>query len=152
MEKIVRIEQQTDAQGEATVSLKIPGTFAGLDHQTPGWVGRVISEAQMFFKNWEAGDYVKSLTLEDTDGVVPVEIRGLFPLYPIIAEWIDAEVDAANTGFYLTPGVFSLIPPGSQAWIASGLYLKAVVQKKTPNPLAPDTFYCNIHWDNRQAF
>lgn len=133
--------------GRATISVKVPGTFAGLNPGSPTFSGRFIQKVLVFFGNSMPGDLVKNISVVDTDGVIPVGQRGAFPNYPEIGTRNDPSIAAANQGLYLNalaPTEFS--PPTGQQAVPSGLYLSADFQKG--GIVLNDTVYVNVYWDD----
>lgn len=149
MEKYVKITAQTDVStGEATITFKIPGTFVTIDPKQPDFSGRTITEWMIWCKEPLDGDAVTSITIEDTDGKIPMGQRPAFPDYPIIAYRQDTEVDEDNQGFYLTKTPIRLTPPGLAKPLPSELYIILVLQKADT---VQDDIYINLKWEDGAA-
>lgn len=117
--------------GIGNVAVKVPGTFSGFPPVDPAQA-RYLSYVEFSADTITVGDYVDAISIEDTDGVIPVPARGAFPSYPTI---IDFSADSGATGVtiggyyfdkntgYVKISTFDGLPQ----LIPSGLYIKATI-------------------------
>lgn len=150
--RVVKATAQSGAlNGIATVSLKVPGTFAGIDGKLATFSGRMPQKLGFFWGTPQEGDTCTDLRIEDTDlllqGVIgnPAAVA-LFPAYPIIKTIQDSGVAAGNQGFYIAQtSLFNVdIIAGNK--IPSGFYIIGVF--KRGSALGIDNMYVNIAWDD----
>lgn len=145
----VHMTVTTGISGSVSFSIKIPGTYGGLQPST-ATTGRYFQEAHLWSDSLANGDYVKDLKLTDTDGVVPTAERALLPAYPDVVRFYDAaDVDNDN-GVYLNSNTPSIIKPFDQdgqpsiRYMPSQLYLTGTFVAGT---LAIGrVLRCNIIW------
>ena len=130
--------------GVGTITVKVPGTFAGF-YPSPGATGRLMILGELMLANQAAGDKITSFILNDTDGVIPQQARAQFPNYPELGSLIDETVDAANQSIYFLKDPLVIEPVRGQAFVPSGIYIKVSVQKAV---IGGDTIYANITWDD----
>jgi hypothetical protein len=124
VDKFIKFSAQTNAQGALFYSIKIPGVFTGLDRSLPGYNGRRVVSALVKFDSTHPADAITGLSVQDTDGIIPAGIRGLFPAYPILGTWDDPDMPAENKGIWLSAYEGTTIePPVGNDAIASGLYI-----------------------------
>lgn len=147
MISFVRYKTQTDEQGKAVLTVKVPGTFTTISPNDPLFSGRRIVDALVSFSDSELGDAVTSFSLKDLDGLLPVEMRPLFPEYPVLGKWSDPEVELAeNRGAWIPKNAwFSFSPPPTQDKVASGMYMVIEAEKATP---LVATLYAIGKWDD----
>jgi hypothetical protein len=135
--------------GIGSLSAKVPGTFAGFPPSDPA-NGRFFSHAKFCADTPNVGDYVDDLSVEDTDGVVPVPARALFPRYPTIINFSSdtGVATGSKAGYYLDAlGCASIgVLVGGTQVIPSGLYLKATIHGALGS-----TYRVNIVWGKHQA-
>lgn len=139
-----RVSATTDSSGAGAVTLAVPGTFGGLQSGVPGFSGRMMQEAVVWFANPTPGDAITSFAIVDSNGIIPSQAQALFPSYPLIKSWADSGLPTGNQGIYLPGEPLIIIPPPGQ-YIPSGLFMSMVIQKGTPGV---DTFFANFAWDD----
>lgn len=146
MIKFVKLKNTTDSNGDLTFSYKIPGTFGGIVPYLTGYQGREIKSIEMFFGNPTSGDCIRSLSAQDTDGVIPAPFRAAFPLYPIIKTWDESGMTSSQVGLYLFPNEKRVMEPLTNVvCIPSGTYLVITVKKASA---VIDDFFINALWDD----
>lgn len=141
--KLICASAVTDETGIATLSLKIPGSFNGIDPygQTPA-NGRFIRLIRIWSDAQLTGDRISGMKIEDTDQVMVgegkifpniQEARKLLPNYPILTHFDDddlEEVGGALKGVFLQTNQlqeFTPANPGSYDFVPSGCYIKATL-------------------------
>lgn len=133
--------------GLATINVKVPGTFGGINPQALGFQGRRLVKMGIWFENRALGDAITTLQIKDIDGVYA-------PAGTVIAQIIDQTVALVNQGITIPPGgtPFQLDFPTDptnpsylKAIVPSGFYLVASGTKGAPGI---DTFALNVAWDD----
>lgn len=119
----VRASVTTSILGTGSLSVKIPGTFAGLAPADPTAV-RYLSKIAIWADSPADGDFISSIAIQDTDGVIPVPARAAFPNYPIIAGFLESGV--ADGGWLKTEGMTIEPLGGVLKTLPSGLYITAL--------------------------
>lgn len=130
--------------GVGTLSLKVPGTFAGPADPTNV---RYLKHIDIYSDTVGTGDFVDGLQLSDDDGVIPAPARAQFPDYPVIYNF-SADTGVATgskAGFYFDKAgeVHIDTLDGTFQPVPSGLYLKATVNNAG---LLSKTYRFNIIW------
>ncbi len=150
--KSVKTTGTTDAiTGLGTATLKIPGTFSGIDPSLPTFQGRLPLQLAVYFAVPLAGDTCTDLRVEDTDLLIEAAIGlpatlAIFPLYPILRSTSDLAASSGNRGFYFpVQETFKIPPELKYKMVPSGCYLVADFAKATT---VADTVYINIMWDD----
>lgn len=114
--------------GNGTTSIQIPGVFAGPTPTDPTNAGRYLKNVMVWSANAADGDAITSLTLEDTDGVVPAQLQGQFPNYPVIFDLLDTVAGQTKQLPIPTAGMLadSFDPQGGPLprFLPAQLYLK----------------------------
>lgn len=117
--------------GTVTVSVQIPGTFGGITPADPG-AGRYLKNAMIWCDSPATGDQFTLLQVVDTDGVVPVPIRGNFPNYPVIIDLLDNATGGTKALFIPSGGIsmdaFDTNGNTTARFLPSQLYLKMTYQ------------------------
>lgn len=135
--------------GIGTLNIKIPGTYTGI---TPIDSGRNIIKSLIAFSSPSMGDKITSITVTDTDGIMPAEDQVFFPAYPTLGVYGDPSVIAANKVMFLAPSgpgwtdfiPAALKPDGTPGvFIPSQMYINVVFQKSS---IISDTAYVNLLW------
>lgn len=140
---MARGKEDTDANGLADVSIKVPGTF-GLNERT-------IQGGFGIFGNQQPGDYLR-IELRDDD-----DLLGNGPGF-VINRFHDDSVPADNQGWYFLSSTLQsteTAPPlelsplvnDDVTDLPSGMYLHILGQKG--DPLVADTLYVNLRWGKR---
>lgn len=134
--KCVSSKATIDETGWATILIKIPGTFAGLD---PSSAGRVISGGQGWFDEKHIDDRLVELEVVDIDNVLGLGTN------ITLKNYCDDEAED-NEGWYVPfhNGIVEITPIGGYGFIASGLYLR--IKAKKGGNITTGTFYANIKW------
>lgn len=145
--KVVRASAQTNIlTGLVTVTIKVPGTYQGINFKDPAFQGRIAQQLGFFFSSPDTGDVCTDLYVEDTDGKIAVGLRGQFPSYPKLNFIADDSMPSENQGFFIPSMVpFQITPPGGGKPIPSEMYVVAKFSKSSP---ILDTIYVNIVWDD----
>lgn len=121
----------TDITGAVTVSVQIPGTFGGVAPVDPSQ-GRYLKNAMFWCDAPAAGDRLSLLQVVDTDGVVPVPVRGAFPNYPVIFDLLDTATGGTSALFIPSAGItadaFDTNGQPTARFIPSQLYAKFTYQ------------------------
>lgn len=140
--RAVSLSANTDVNGQAILSIKIPGDFI------LGQVSRWILDARVWFDSSGNGDKIISLVAKDIDAVVPVQNRALFPSYPILGSWIDIEADQALQQIYLNPNGPTEFnnPKYDFRGLPGSIYLQCTAQYRVATPITPVKFYGLIRW------
>lgn len=125
-------------------TFKVPGTFSGFPPVDPTQA-RFFSRIEIFADNATAGEWVDVISIEDTDGVIPVPARVLFPAYPTIYDF-SADVNLATGtnkgGYYFRDGLVTIgTLDHTLQVVPSGLYFKG-----TLNGGLNKTYRVNVIW------
>lgn len=133
--------------GQATASIKIPGTFSGAVPSDSTNTGRFLRSVSIWSASAVDGDAVTSIKLVDNDGVVPLAARAAFPSYPVIIDLLDT-VTGADSKLLIPPAgitaeAFNTIGEVESRFLPSGLYLEYEVTAGAP---AIRLFRSNIRW------
>lgn len=119
-----------DLTGVANIAILVPGTFSGYPPADPA-NARYLKSVSFIADTIHLGDYVDSVTLEDTDGVIPAPARGAFPNYPVIVNFsTDTGIaTGAKAGYYFDRSGNAMISvlTNDLVVLPSGLYLKATI-------------------------
>lgn len=121
----------------ATITIKIPGTFAGPNPPAPG---RYIDEGLAWASPGADGDVITDVMVVDLDDVLGMGAN------TVIGTYFDSEVPAENQGWALHP-VFPVEVDtiGWYGFIPAGLYLIITVQRASTASVAGN-FYVNLKW------
>lgn len=139
MLRLVRISGATDpTTGLVIMSLKVPGTFGGIDPSQLAWSGRGIEQAEAWFGIPVPGDYCSGFSLVDQDGLIT-------PPGTVLSSWVDPGVPSEQQGLYMDPKAKTIIPPFGEPRVPSGMYIVVSFQKVSPSS---DTIYANMEWDD----
>ena len=142
MEKLLGFSGTTNSSGVGSVSVKIPGTFAGQSPSTLcGYAVQMVCW-KAWFASPSIGDYISSIELVDTDGVIPEPARAQFPNYPVIVSKMSSNVPQSNQLYYLP---MDQIVQNDGTIIPSGLYLSITLQKASA---IVDTYFINMCWND----
>lgn len=145
--KIARASAVTDAQGEAEVTVKVPGAFNGFNgYVSPLHNGRYLIAAQALIESGELGDLCISILVKDLDGVIPEPYRAQFPAYPILGSFSDTEQAPENQGWHIWPGTTPtrVVRSGDPSFVPAGCYVVGAFKLKTATP---DRLVCvNYEW------
>lgn len=120
----------TTLGGSATTSVKIPGTFGGIQTSDPTQ-GRYLKSVTVWCDAPSNGDQITLLQIVDTDGVVPVPARAAFPNYPVIFDMLDTVGGVQSLLLASTPVEFDAFDTSGVAtsrFLPSQLYLKVTFQ------------------------
>lgn len=147
----------SDENGAATLRIRIPGAFAGLqfDNTSPK-SGRFFKSASLWTDNGTAGDRVSSLRLEDDNRILEripdpenagKTLSERFPEYPLILRFGDSAVELpAIAGAFLPtngPLVIAGINDPELRFVPAGLSL--VVDYVAAGG-ADKILRCNFYW------
>lgn len=142
--------QSVAETGLIEVSIKVPGTFTTIDPTSSSWSGRMVLFSEIQLDNPKIKDHIVSITVEDTDGVVPAQLRSRFSEYPVLGRFIDTAATGYDLYYLNKTGYTRIDPPNlASAKLPSGVYVKLKVQKD-PVPEIADTLTANIQWDDFQ--
>lgn len=116
--------------GDASLSIQVPGTFSGYP-PVDSTQGRFFDHLEICADSPASSDYIDSIDIEDSDGVIPSPIRAAFPAYPIIMNFsTDSGVaTGAKAGYFFLNGCVKVSAFGANnsVIIPSGFYLKAAI-------------------------
>lgn len=134
--------------GSAAFSVKVPGTYGGLQPTDPT-AGRYFKQARCWSTAPEDGDILTGLKLTDTDGVLATAERALCPNYPDVSYFYDPQVDGQTlkTGLLLNgETMIDAFNPAGNAplLLPSGLYIAGTFTSGGLTVGA--TFRVNIIW------
>lgn len=142
----------TGESGNASISIKIPGTFFGQNPTTDG--GKLFQKFNVWCDTPTPGDLIKNIRIEDLDGIlsaIPNNIGGYlsdaFPLYPIIMPFYD--VDNSNQGLLIPPSGLELNVTNNDGnrtlkFCPAELYLTATFTSGDES--ADKTLRVNVYW------
>lgn len=147
----------SNLQGDASVSIKVPGTFNG---GTPPANGRYFKSVIITSNVNGYGSRIHSITFEDTDRVIAAAMGGLtdqqmqaagFPNYPTVLNLVDTaitETASIKMGMFIAPNQSIKLTPikNDLEFVPSGLYFKASF-----TGAATSTTYMNFEWAGTQS-
>jgi hypothetical protein len=134
--KMARHKEQTDANGDLTASIKIPGT--------PGQDARLLIGGEAWFETHHADDVILEVWMQDDDDIIPAEMQSQFPAYPKVANYTDMDAAAANQGWYFGPdNKIHVEAVADIREVGAGFYLKFKVKK---GDSTQDTLRVNLIW------
>jgi len=129
--KFVGYQGQTDANGDLTFQLKVPGTT--------GQKTRLIKRGEAWFKTPGFGDHIAQVLVRDVDNILGYGAGAVLETYH------ENEMAASYQKNFIFPTQKAFIESAFEAGeLVAGLYLEITV-KKVSAPLIDD-FYCNIYW------
>jgi hypothetical protein len=129
--QIISFKSISDNDGYISTSLRVPGTFNGIN-------GRFIDGGTAFFGTHTNGDKIISIDVIDRDNVLGYGVD------VVLSSFHDDEAEIENKGWYIGPSGLIKVPKiGGYGFVLSGLYFRVRAQKGTPSV---DTLYINISW------
>lgn len=130
--------------GIGSISIKVPGTFSGFPPIDPTGA-RYFDHADIMSDSPGTNDYVDAISIEDTDGVIPVPARVAFAAYPTIVNFSSdtGVATSSKSGYYFNPEGHVKIGTidGTLQIIPSGLYIIATIHGGLNK-----TYQINVVW------
>ena len=148
----VSLKITTDVDGLGLVSLKVPGTFNGVTDLS---AGRFLKYLDVWTVSGTDGDYITNLRIDDTDGMIPIALRGNFSFYPTVAYFNDVDIEEDSStikGLCLPPGLQIRLDKLDDRelfnFVPAGMYLKC--EFKTQNATKQKQIVrFNVGWGKR---
>lgn len=146
MDYLFSLKYSTDLSGTASIAVKVPGTFTGLQQ---GNDGRYLAKTLIWTRDHVNGDRLSNLKVRDLDGVIPVGLRPIFPAYPIIASFSDPDLTYTGNFYelFIPPQAavnIGPVDPSKPRFIPSGLYICATFT--SGSIIAGREIYINVQW------
>lgn len=133
--------------GAGTINVQIPGTYTGI---TPADAGRTIISGMLAFASPSMGDKITSISVTDTNSIMPANDQVFFPSYPTLGVYGDPASASGNKVMFLTPsggGWTNFVPAVGPIFIPSQMFINIVLQKAS---IISDTAYLNLLWQSFQ--
>lgn len=133
--------ESTLEDGQAEITVRVPGVFDGIDPDVSS--GRFIEGGEAFFDSAEIGDVVSKIEVKDNQNILG------YGAGFVIATYHDKDVDEANQGWYI-PKIKGYIEINAMAmfgFIPAGMDLVMTATRLDTN--STGIFFTNIKWGAR---